>query len=290
MPRLQTLHAALVIAVLTAGVGALQARATDSGRPAAQPMLPAVASPSPAPGAVAPKATQARPSAATKTAVAQPRPVVRFPRWLAAGWGIDVSWPQCGRPLPAVTSGFAVLGVNGGAPMTGNPCLSAQVRAVHGHLPVAFYLNLAAPSAGDPAAYAAKVVDDGLARIARTGAPVPVVWLDVEILNAWRDHATNVAVINAALHRLKVRGVTGGVYSSVPMWQQITGGARVHAPVWLAITGSEVPSLKHACSVGLGGTKATMVQYVATTPDGRLVDADVLCRTDVGVLRFFGRV
>jgi hypothetical protein len=284
MSRLHTLHAALVMVVLTAGVGALHARATDPDRAVAQKTLPAVA-----PHATTP-APQTRASEPVRTAAAQPRPVVAFPRSLAAGWGIDVSWPQCGRPLPAVASGFAILGVNGGAPMTGNPCLPAQVRALRGHLPVAFYLNLAAPSAGDPTAYAAKVVDDGLARIARTGAHVPVVWLDVEILNAWRDRVTNVAVINAALARLKSRGVTGGVYSSVPMWQQITGGARVHAPAWLAITGSEVPSLKRACAVGLGGTTATMVQYVATTPSGRLVDADVLCRTDAGVLRLFGRV
>jgi hypothetical protein len=273
------------MAVLTAGVGALQARATDPARPAAQSTLPAVA-----PHATTRPKPHPRAAAPVKTSAAQPRPVVTFPQSLRAGWGIDVSWPQCGRPFPAVASGFAILGVNGGAPMTGNPCLSAQVRALRGHLPVAFYLNLAAPAAGDPAAYAVKVVDDGLARIARTGAHVPVVWLDVEILNAWRDRATNVAVVNAALRRLKSRGVAGGVYSSVPMWQQITGGARVPAPVWLAITGSEVPSLKHACATGLGGTTATMVQYVATTPSARLVDADVLCRTDAGVLRLFGRL
>lgn len=287
MTRLHTLHAALVIAVLTAGIGALQARATDPVRPSA---LPAVAPHVPTPAPATPTPAQAQPQKPAKKAAAQPRPVVKFPRWLEAGWGIDVSWPQCGRALPDVATGFVVLGVNDGAPMTGNPCLATQVRAVRGHLPVAFYLNLAAPSAGSPTAYAAKAVDDGLARIARTGAHVPVVWLDVEILNAWRDRATNLAVINAALGRLKARGVIGGVYSSVPMWQQVTGGARVHAPVWLAITGSEVPSLTHACAVGLGGTKATMVQYVATTPAGRLVDADVLCRTDAGVLRLFGRV
>jgi hypothetical protein len=275
------------MAVLTAGVGALHARATEHARPA----LPPVAALAPAtPAPATPKAAKPRAAGPARTAVAQPRPVVKFPRWLEAGWGIDVSWPQCGRELPVAATGFAILGVNGGTPMTGNPCLSAQVRALRGQLPVAFYLNLAAPSSGSPGAYAAKIVDDGLARIARTGAHVPVVWLDVEILNVWRDHATNVAVVNAALARLKARGVTGGVYSSVPMWQQITGGARVPAPVWLAITGSEVPSLKQACAVGLGGTKATMVQYVATTPSGRLVDADVLCRTDAGVLRLFGRV
>ncbi|MDQ1686550.1 MAG: hypothetical protein QOC82_3287 [Frankiaceae bacterium] len=276
MARLHLLLAALVIGVLGTGLGVMQARATDP-----VPTLPAVAAPTPVP---APARTTAKP------VTVRPRPVVRFPASLAAGWGIDVSWPQCGARLPAVATGFAIVGVNGGRPMTGNPCLRDQLSALRGHLPVAFYLNLAAPSSGDPAAYGARIVDDGLARIARTGAHVPVVWLDVEILNAWRDRSTNVAVINAALRRLTARGLTGGIYSSVPMWQQVTGGAAIHVPVWLAITGSEVPSLRQACATGLGGTKATMVQYVAITPAQKLVDADVLCRTDAGVLKFFGRL
>jgi hypothetical protein len=282
--RLHTLHAALVVAVLAAGVGALQARATD---------------PAPAPVAAVPlhhepnRGAKPRPThtvTPARTAVVQPRPIVTFPDSLSAGWGIDVSWPQCDGSLPAVAAGFAIVGVNGGAPRTDNPCLRGQLRALRGHLPVAFYLNLDAPRYGSASAYGVKVVDDGLARIVRTGAHVPVVWLDVEILNAWRDPATNVAVINAALRRLHERGFVGGIYSSAPMWQQITGGAAVHVPVWLAITGSEVPSLPHSCAVGLGGQKATMVQYVATTPTARLVDADVLCRTDSGVLRLFGRL
>jgi hypothetical protein len=278
MARPEVVLAALVTAVLAAGVGIVQADAT---KPAPHPATATARTPAP----VGPP-TRTK----TKTQAAPARPVVTFPTSLTAGWGIDVSWPQCGQPLPAVADGFAVVGINGGRPMTANPCLRDQLRALRGHLPVAFYLNLAAPTAGDPAAYGAKVVDDGLARIARTGARVPVVWLDVEVLNAWRDPATNLAVINAALRRLQAHRVTGGVYSSAPMWQQIAGDASVHVPVWLAITGSEVPSLRHACAVGLGGATATMVQYVAITPARRLVDADVLCRTDVGVLRLFGRL
>ena len=279
MARLHALLAALLTAVLAAGVGTVQARATD-------PKPPRTATPAPSSAPRLPPA--ARP--ALKTIPAPPRPVVTFPSSLAAGWGIDVSWPQCGQPLPAVATGFAVVGVNGGRPLTGNPCLPDQLQALRGHLPVAFYLNLAAPPSGDPAAYGARIADDGLARIARAGAHVPVVWLDVEVLNEWRDRSTNLAVINAALRRLQARGVVGGVYSSTPMWQQITGGAPLRVPVWLAITGSEVPSLRHSCAVGLGGGKATMVQYVAITPAGKLVDADVLCRTDAGALRLFGRL
>jgi hypothetical protein len=279
MPRPYVALAAAVVAVLAVGVGTVQARTNDSPHPAAQAPPPVAAPPTARP---APRAPVVR--------TPPPRPIVRFPDSLAAGWGIDVSWPQCHAPLPAVQTGFALVGVNGGRPMTGNPCLTDQLRALRGHLPVAFYLNLAAPAAGNPSAYGAKVVDDGLARIAGTGASAPVVWLDVEVANEWRDPATNVAVINGALRRLAAHGLVGGVYSSVPMWQQITGGAQLHVPVWLAITGSEVPSLRHACTVGLGGNTATMVQYVAITPAQQIVDADVLCRTDAGVLRMFGRL
>ncbi len=276
MARPDRVLAALLTAVIAAGVGVV---AGDGTKPAPAPV--------PSTAAVAPPA-----KTSAKTVASPPRPVVTFPTSLTAGWGIDVSWPQCGQPLPAVADGFAIVGINGGRPMTDNPCLRDELSASRGgRLPVAFYLNLSAPPSGSsPAAYGANVVDDGLARIARTGARVPVVWLDVEVLNAWRDPATNLAVINGALRRLRAHGLVGGIYSSVPMWRQITGNASVRVPVWLAITGSEVPSLRHACAVGLGGATATMVQYVAITPARRLVDADVLCRTDVGVLRLFGRL
>ena len=43
----------------------------------------------------------------------------------AASTGYDVSYPQCGRRLPA-PGAFAIVGVNGGLPYSPNPCLKAQ--------------------------------------------------------------------------------------------------------------------------------------------------------------------
>jgi hypothetical protein len=280
MPTRHAVIAALLTGVIGTGIGTLQARAGDAApRPGATVTpLPAIATPTPTPVA-----------SVVRSPASQPRPVVRFPDRLSAGWGIDISWPQCDRPLPAVPAGFAILGINGGRPFTANPCLRKQLADARPRLPLSAYLNLGAPGAGDAKAYARRVVDDGLARMARLGIRVPVVWLDVEIANPWRDATTNVAVIGTALARLRASGVQGGIYSSQPMWQQITGGAAIHVPVWLAITGSEVPTLRHACTTGLGGAPATMVQYVATAPQVRLIDADVLCRTDVGVLKLFAR-
>jgi hypothetical protein len=271
----------LLTGVLAAGVGTLQARAGDAPEPGAHRSAQAASRPAPTPTPV---------RSVLRTAAPEPRPVVRFPQQLSAGWGIDVSWPQCESGIPAVPTGFAVIGANGGRPLTANPCLEQQVAAARARrLPVAAYLNLDAPGGVDAAAHARRVVDDGLARLGAAGLHVPVVWLDVEVLNDWPDRATNLAVIDAALARLRARGVIAGIYSSVPMWRLITGGATVSAPVWLAITGSEVPSLRQSSATGLGGNRATMVQYVAAAPGGRLVDADVLCRTDAGVLRLFAR-
>jgi hypothetical protein len=40
--------------------------------------------------------------------------------------GADVSYPQCGTPMPTGQA-FAVVGVNGGRPTTTNPCLADQL-------------------------------------------------------------------------------------------------------------------------------------------------------------------
>jgi hypothetical protein len=40
--------------------------------------------------------------------------------------GIDVSWPQCGKILPA-DQAFGIVGVNGGLATTTNPCLNTQL-------------------------------------------------------------------------------------------------------------------------------------------------------------------
>jgi hypothetical protein len=198
---------------------------------------------------------------------------------LSAGWGVDVSWPQCGPlGMPALQPGFAIVGINGGRPLTDNSCLSREVTYAKTRTGVAAYLNLDAPRSGDAAAYGAKVALDGLARAQRAGLKLPVLWLDVEVLNHWSTSgAVNVAVINGALRALEQRGITAGIYSSQAMWQQITGGARLNVPVWLATAVTDYRQLPSFCDAGLGGRPADMTQYVAY--DGhQLVDVDVLCQ------------
>lgn len=260
------LAAAIAVVVDRAGTGTrthphatLPPRATDAAIPLSL-RPPATATPRPVATAKAPLPS---PTAATQ---------------LSTSWGIDVSWPQCGPlGMPAVQPGFVAVGINDGTPFTDNPCLARELTYARTRTGVSAYLNIDAPRFGDPAVYGARVAADGIARMARIHLTVPVVWLDVEVLNHWsHDRAVNVAVINAALRALQHHGVQGGIYSSVPMWQQITGGAQIGVPLWLATSVVDYRQLPQLCDAGLGGQAAEMAQYVAW--DGRqLVDVDVLC-------------
>jgi hypothetical protein len=76
--------------------------------------------------------------------------------------GYDVSFPQCGQPLPAAAP-FTVVGVNGGLAYSSNPCLAAQYHwaldgAARGFASVAF--------AADPG--------PGVMLYVNTGNPGPV--------------------------------------------------------------------------------------------------------------------
>jgi hypothetical protein len=249
-----------------------------------EPRVPSSAAPpKPVPSAaslpVAMQPPAAAPSAPAKKPAAVAPAGVTVADHLSAAWGVDVSWPQCGPlGMPKVQPGFVVVGINGGRPFTDNVCLGREVAWARTRTGVSAYLNIDAPRIGDPAAYGRKVALDGLARVQRAHLSLPVLWLDVEVLNHWSTSAAaNVAVINGALRALQERGVKAGIYSSGPMWQQITGGARLNVPVWLATAVTDYRQLPQFCDAGLGGRPADMAQYVAY--DGQqLVDVNVLCQ------------
>jgi hypothetical protein len=249
-----------------------------------EPRVPSSAAPpTPTPAAVSvPNAMQpptVAPSAPAKTPAPVPHTGITAADHLSAGWGVDVSWPQCGPlGMPSVQPGFVVVGINGGKPFTDNVCLTREVTWARSRTGISAYLNIDAPRSGDATAYGRKVALDGLARVQRAHLSLPVLWLDVEVLNHWSTSAAaNVAVINGALRALEQHGVTPGIYSSGPMWQQITGGAQLHVPVWLATSVTDYHQLPQWCGIGLGGKPADMTQYVAY--DGhQLVDVDVLCQ------------
>ncbi len=182
--------------------------------------------------------------------------------------GRDISFPQCGAPLPRIdAAAFGVLGVNGGASFTRNPCLVAELRwAKKLSGPPAFYLNTGNPgparsrhwpigqqtprvcrasnpnSLGCSLDYGWNAAVDSfsnavgaaqqLHHVAREDARRRVRnvdwWLDVEILNSWQKPQQNTATLLGAVQSLWNLGVDRvGIYSTGYQWNRITGGPRV---------------------------------------------------------------
>ena len=160
--------------------------------------------------------------------------------------GYDISWPQCGDAPPA-TGTFAVIGINGGAPFTPNPCATDQYAAAPRSAPPSLYLNTGYDesysryitqncrqqafsvmgtfpereawaigcSEGETSVnYAYKIGTSSIA----------MWWLDVEVLNKWSlTLSLNRYALQGAATRLSQTDLPVGIYSSEPMWIQITG-------------------------------------------------------------------
>jgi hypothetical protein len=168
--------------------------------------------------------------------------------------GVDVSYPQCGKPLPTGQA-FAIVGVNRGGATTTNPCLAdllawaAESTGGTVHDDVQLYVNTGNPAGGGswpqsgtnrygacdgsnsrPCAYQYgwdRARDDATIR----GISHPeqyMWWLDVEIANTW-DYTSGGGTRNAAVLEgmteyftsIGTRGV--GVYSTRYQWGKIVG-------------------------------------------------------------------
>lgn len=206
--------------------------------------------------------------------------------------GHDISWPQCGGAFPQ-GSAFGIVGVTGGRPYVGNPCLKAEhawARATPGG--AAFYMNTSNPGPAstavrwyeqkspDPscapgkeaacaynygfnaAAHAVSYAQAQTGRSAGTGW-----WLDVETDNSWSatDLGANLASIRGSLDFLRrVPGVVVGIYSTKYQWTKITGGAQVAVPNWIA-GARNLDDAKSRCSPAWSATGGPVVlnQFVA---------------------------
>ena len=168
--------------------------------------------------------------------------------------GADVSYPQCGGPLPTGQA-FAIVGVNGGSAVTTNPCLATELewgeQSTGGtvHDDVQLYVNTGNPAGGDlwPQTGSNRYGDcDGSNSTAcayqygwdrawedatMRGISYPeqyMWWLDVEIANTW-DYSDGGGVRNAAVLEgmtefftaIGSRGV--GLYSTAYQWGHIVG-------------------------------------------------------------------
>jgi hypothetical protein len=167
--------------------------------------------------------------------------------------GVDISYPQCGAPLPTGHA-FALVGVNGGKATTTNPCLqtqldwAAEARGGTVHDDIQLYVNTGNPGSGGflwpesgdnhygtcdgsnsrSCAYEygwERARDDATDR----GISNPeeyMWWLDVEIANTW-DYSSGGGTRNAAVLEgmteyftsIGVRGV--GLYSTSYQWSHI---------------------------------------------------------------------
>lgn len=196
-------------------------------------------------------------SAARTSTPKAPKPVIATPV------GYDVSWPQCGRTLPAGAA-FAIVGVNGGLANNTNPCLTTQLTwaarstGATSQPAVALYVNTANPAQaaatwwpssnnypgstpvtnpygtcigvdGPACSYIygyAKAFDNGTAR----GVPNPASyfwWLDVETENSWgADAVANRAVLEGMTHYYRdiLKAAGVGIYSTGYQWWSIVGG------------------------------------------------------------------
>ena len=213
----------------------------------------------------------------------------------------DVSYPQCGKTLPAPIDG-GIVGVNGGVAFSANSCLATEwawaARATT-YAP-AFYANTANPgpaysshwpagqtspqtcdgsnSAACAYDYGWNYAKDALSRaLAVTSSATTVQWwLDVEIGNSWQtlesaygqtatSKANDRASIAGAVAALQSAGVPSvGVYSTSYQWTQITGGSGTQfatQPAWVAGVGSLSTAQTNCASTSFTGGRVTLAQY-----------------------------
>ena len=150
--------------------------------------------------------------------------------------GYDVSYPQCGKPLP-YSRAFGVVGVNGGLPTNPNPCLNTQLTwawnssgAARLQPKAQLYLNTANPgdtidlvttwptSGSTPygtctgtrtsacswqygwnrAQYSVSTAFGSAAPAAHANPASYIWWLDVETTNSWQKAQTDAKAQNRA--------------------------------------------------------------------------------------------
>jgi len=227
--------------------------------------------------------------------------------------GYDVSYPQCGGPLPANVP-FGIVGVNDGIVYSANPCLAAELSWAEAYEPAAIlYANTADPGPAlsshwptgqtsprycDPALvdssdcsydYGWNAAADSyrdavnayisLGKLGPGATQTPSAnewWLDVESANSWEQNtANNVAELQGEVAYLQSQNVSSmGFYANANVWQTITGGTSLFASFPSWHAGS---GSKHTAQshCGTTGTTGGPTKYSQYFSGG--FDADVRC-------------
>jgi len=191
--------------------------------------------------------------------------------------GFDVSYPQCGSPLPK-SGGFAIVGLNGGHALSSNKCAATQLKWAQGKAGHAVYVNTGYAGVGDPIAHGRTLVDDAVAREHALGVSGTAVWwLDVETVNTWAGtQQQNATVLDSMAARLQELGVRVGIYSTPKMWDEIAGPWSPGLPVWYATGPGTASTAGVACTRSFAGSSSAIAQWVETTADGEL-DHNLIC-------------
>jgi hypothetical protein len=194
-----------------------------------------------------------------------------------AGVGFDVRYPPCRTSLPSGAA-FAIVGVNGGAPLLSNKCFAEQMAWAKRTPARAVYVNTAYSGKGDPVAYGRTLVDDAVAREHASGAgPTSMWWLDVEVTNTWRGtQQENATVLASMAARLQELGARVGIYSSPQQWAEIAGEWQPGLPVWNATGPGRTSQALAACEESFAGSTTAIAQWVQKT-DGHVLDHNIVC-------------
>jgi len=200
--------------------------------------------------------------------------------------GYDVSWPQCGGPLPPKAR-VAVVGVNGGWAFTENPCFASEARWAGDNLST--YINLNSPRGSDPAQwangpgghcargnfycmsynYGYNTARFSVTKALEDGARSKTWWLDVELGPNWSSsQRDNAAVVAGAIAALRSVGLRAAVYSTTYQWDIITGGFVPGTSAWYP-TGIATPHPVRWCwPRSFAGGPISLVQSAAGRYDG----------------------
>jgi hypothetical protein len=200
--------------------------------------------------------------------------------------GYDVSWPQCGGPLPPKAR-VAVVGVNGGWAFTENPCFASEARWAGHNLST--YINLNSPRGSDPAQwangpgghcargnfycmsynYGYNTARFSVTKALDSGARSKTWWLDVELGPNWSSsQRDNAAVVAGAIAALRSVGLRAAVYSTTYQWDIITGGFVPGTSAWYP-TGIATPHPVRWCwPRSFAGGPISLVQSAAGRYDG----------------------
>lgn len=224
--------------------------------------------------------------------------VTPFPAFAAGPSGYDVSFPNCGQPLPTAQPDLAIVGVEGGRSFTVNPCLAEEFRwaGSHGrHFEV--FINTSYPAGsnihrGDTGPRGTCRSDDRACKAYNYGfnnaeyafhyaqsqyAVADTWWLDVETANDWSDDpALNAQVIQGAVDSLRAHRLLVGIYSIPPMWREIVGNHKIDLPKWVVRLKESVQTARYCDAAnGFGGGTVALVQDQFGS-----IDQDYACPVD----------